>query len=407
MSISTIDSTDMPETASTLRVEKVMGSHLFKISGYSLQTYNRKGKHLESATFSVGGYDWSILYYPKGKTGTEDDDTSIFIYLKSEAKRVEAQCSFEFLNQDKKMLSKKETTSVYTFTSEEADKQVNGFPKFLKRSAFESVLTDDCLLIRCTVTVFKAFPVKVETVFPLIVPPPIDLQQLSHLLEEAYGADVTFEVNGQIFNAHKCILAMRSEVFRAQLFGPLKEKSGTIIKIEDMDAPVFKCLLHFIYFETIPEFEEINGSEKKHNLAQHLLVAADRYDLDRLKILCENILYDSIDRSNVVALLFLAERHNCVQLKAACLKLLGSPEILAEVVAKEQFQSFVQNSVLNIKPADEAVKLPIQRFKWLDQLINWRRERAQGSAIGRQFTKLVRPSGGPRRYLTQCFKVTT
>ncbi|KAJ3687075.1 hypothetical protein LUZ61_016239 [Rhynchospora tenuis] len=151
----------------------------------------------------------------------------------------------------------------------------------------------DCIVIRCIVTVFKDFPVEVESIFPLHVPPS-DTEELSHLLEAGYGADVTFEVNGVTFNAHKCILAIRSRVFRAQFFGPLKEKSDTIIKIEDMDAQVFKSLLHFIYSQTIPEFEEINGSEKKHNMAQHLLVAADKYDLERLKIICQNILYSSI-----------------------------------------------------------------------------------------------------------------
>ncbi|KAJ1691722.1 hypothetical protein LUZ63_015877 [Rhynchospora breviuscula] len=337
MLLSTDDSLDTPETVSTLRVEKVKGSHLFKIMGYSLQRNIERGKFLESATFSVAGYDWSITYYPNGNLKALDDYTSLFIYLKTEAQLVKAQPSFTFLDQDGNPLSEKRTTDVFNFSSVEKRTSDYGFLSFVKRSTFESVLKDDCLLIRCTVTVFKDFPVEVEPAFPLRVPPP-DVHQLSLLLEAGYGADVIFEVNGVTFNAHKCILALKSQVFRAQFFGPLKEKSDTIIKIEDMDAQVFKSLLHFIYSQTIPEFEEINGSEKKHNMAQHLLVAADRYDLERLKIICQNILYNSIDRSNVVGLLSLAEMHNCIHLKTACLKFLACPEILGDLVATKELK---------------------------------------------------------------------
>ncbi|KAJ4789683.1 BTB/POZ and MATH domain-containing protein 2 [Rhynchospora pubera] len=238
------------------------------------------------------------------------------------------------LNQNRNPLLERHTTRVNTFSAYNQN-DIYGYPNFVKRSIFESVLEDDCLMVCCTVSVVKDFPVELD--FPLLVPPPLALQQLSHLLETGYGADVTFQVKGETFNAHKCILAMRSQVFQAQFFGQLKEKSGTVINIEDMEAHVFKSLLHFIYSETIPEFQEINESEKIH-LAQHLLVAADRYDLNRLKVICENILYGTIDKSNVVALFSFADMHNCVHLKRACLKSLASPEILEEVVATKKLK---------------------------------------------------------------------
>ncbi|KAJ3687077.1 hypothetical protein LUZ61_016241 [Rhynchospora tenuis] len=381
MSVYIDGSLNNPKTASTRRVEKVEGSHKFNIMGYSVEKYSEKGTFHESATFSVGGYGWSIQYYPNGETKTEDGFTSIFISLKSETEvteHVKAQPSFVILNQNGKQLSEKRTTPVYTFTS---GKKSNcyGYATFLRKLAFEAGIEDDCLVISCSVTVFKVFPVEPD--FPLVVPPPIGIKQLNHLLEAGYGADVTFEVNGQTFNAHMCILAMRSKVFRAQFFGPLKEKSGTIIKIEDMEAPVFKSLLDFIYSETIPEFEETDESEKKHNLAQHLLVAADRYDLERLKIMCENILYGNINKSNVISFLLLAERNNCIHLKEACLKLLASSQILGKVVEAGQFQS--SSSVLYTVPEVEPVKLPIQQFNWLDWFNRWKSQRLQ-NAEGQQ-----------------------
>jgi speckle-type POZ protein len=54
---------------------------------------------------------------------------------------------------------------------------------------------------------------------------------------------VAFEVDGEIFATHKLVLAARSPVFRAQLFGPMKDQNSRSIKVEDMMAPVFKVSL--------------------------------------------------------------------------------------------------------------------------------------------------------------------
>lgn len=57
--------------------------------------------------------------------------------------------------------------------------------------------------------------------------PPSDMgKQFGQLLESKKGTDVNFEVDGEIFAAHKLVLAARSPVFRAQLFGPMKEKDS-------------------------------------------------------------------------------------------------------------------------------------------------------------------------------------
>ncbi|KAB8112806.1 hypothetical protein EE612_051541, partial [Oryza sativa] len=48
--------------------------------------------------------------------------------------------------------------------------------------------------------------------------------------------------------AHRCVLAARSPVFRAELFGPMKESAATaVITVDDMEAEVFRALLAFIY----------------------------------------------------------------------------------------------------------------------------------------------------------------
>jgi speckle-type POZ protein len=38
---------------------------------------------------------------------------------------------------------------------------------------------------------------------------------------------VTFVVGGEMFSAHRCVLAARSSVFKAQLFGQMEEDSNS------------------------------------------------------------------------------------------------------------------------------------------------------------------------------------
>ena len=79
-------------------------------------------------------------------------------------------------------------------------------------------------------------------------------------------------------------------------------------------------------------------------MAQHLLEAADRYDLQRLKLICEGRLCQHIDVSTVATTLALAEQHCCQGLKEACFAFLKSPKTLAEAMATDGFQHLAKNS---------------------------------------------------------------
>ena len=89
----------------------------------------------------------------------------------------------------------------------------------------------------------------------------------------------------------------------AELFGPMKE--GIAIQIQDMEPNVFKALLSFVYTDLMPEMEVEGEAEEGEGRAdevmwlQHLLAAADRYDLQRLKSMCEERLWGHIDMSSV------------------------------------------------------------------------------------------------------------
>jgi speckle-type POZ protein len=56
------------------------------------------------------------------------------------------------------------------------------------------------------------------------------------------------------------------------------------------------------------------------SIAPDLLVAANRYGIERLKVMCERRLCQSLNVETVSFTLDLAERYNCQQLKECCLE---------------------------------------------------------------------------------------
>uniref|UniRef100_A0A8L8KA68 BTB domain-containing protein n=1 Tax=Heligmosomoides polygyrus TaxID=6339 RepID=A0A8L8KA68_HELPZ len=60
-------------------------------------------------------------------------------------------------------------------------------------------------------------------------------------------SDVTFVVEGERFHAHKMILSIRCEYFKAMLYGGLKESSEAEIELKGADAVAFRAVLQYIY----------------------------------------------------------------------------------------------------------------------------------------------------------------
>ncbi|CAL4906583.1 unnamed protein product [Urochloa decumbens] len=199
------------------------------------------------------------------------------------------------------------------------------------------------LMVECSITVFRER--RPEEAIP--VPAPDLHRHLGELFRREAGADVTFAVSsGESFAAHKGVLAVRSPVFMAKFFGQMREKKddAQVVEILDMDAAVLKAMLGFIYTDEVPELEE--KAEDEMTLAQHLLVAADRYGLDRLKVMCERRLALGLEVGMVASTLALAERHNCPRLKAKCIEFIagGSLENLEAVLGTEGCKDLVASS---------------------------------------------------------------
>ncbi|KAG5607504.1 hypothetical protein H5410_028996 [Solanum commersonii] len=325
--------------------ETVNGSHHFTIRGYSLAKGMGPGKYISSDIFTVGGYDWAIYFYPDGKN-IEDSSmyVSVFIALASEGTDVRALFELTMLDQSGKVKHKVHShfdraleSGPYTLKYRGS---MWGYKRFFRRASLETsdYLKDDCLSMHCTVGVVRT-RVEGPKNYSVTIPPSDMGQSLKYLLDAELGCDIVFRVGEEAFKGHKLILAARSPVFRAQFFGLIGNPKTDELEIEDIEPSVFKAMLQYIYSDELPDLIEITGSTSTCTstiVMQHLLAAADRFGLDRLKELCEAKLCEEVNVDTVATTLSLAEQHRCPQLKAICLKFAATN--LGVVMQKDGFK---------------------------------------------------------------------
>ena len=111
------------------------------------------------------------------------------------------------------------------------------------------------------------------------------------------------------------------------------------IRIDDMEEEVFRAMLTFVYTDDLPEIKQ----QDEAAMAQHLLVAADRYNLERMKLICEHNLSKHIDTDSVANILVLAEQHSCHMLKEACLEFLRLSRSLKAVMETDGFGHLISS----------------------------------------------------------------
>ncbi|XP_048526956.1 BTB/POZ and MATH domain-containing protein 2-like [Triticum urartu] len=324
-------------------------SCILKVDGYSrARTLLKNDEYLTSPPFSVGGHNWAVTYYPNGSELCPDY-ISIFLHLRSaHAEGVKANFTFSLLDENGEPVpSYTRNHGTHTFSRKAPNWGNHNLMKKAKLERSEH-LKDDCLTIRCDVTIMTEILGEEETRAS-----PDDLHRhLGDLLESKDAADLTFQVGGEEFPAHRCVLVARSSVFKAELLGAMEESSSSAIKIYDMDPDVFKALLHFIYTNKVSPVIDVA-------MASHLLVAADRYNIGSLKQICEEKLCCHIDSNMVATSLAIAEQHGFHRLKEACLQFLASPSNLEAMMSSNGYEhlksscpSVLKEIIARILPAE-------------------------------------------------------
>ncbi|KAK1685523.1 hypothetical protein QYE76_046371 [Lolium multiflorum] len=305
-----------PEITSRCIMEHVAATFDYKVSNYLELKGMGVGKLVTSPVFRVGGYDWEIMFYPDGSNKDHHPD--------------EASCYLRYLGQAQEQV-RSYSLDDFVFNPSPGSNTWGCIP-FADRSELKSMsrVGDGCFTIRCVLTVRKESP-------PLELP-----VHLERMLGDGRGADVTFSVGGEEFCAHRSLLAARSPIFAAQLFGPMAEKDMRHVEVMDMEPTIFEMMLHYIYTDSMPPRSDDDGGGYNAPVMQHLLVAADRYAIDRLKHMCEEELCKRMDAETVTNTLALADQHQCERLKKACVAFMASAKVMTAVVETQGFKKHLK-----------------------------------------------------------------
>uniref|UniRef100_A0A915ARD4 Speckle-type POZ protein n=3 Tax=Ascarididae TaxID=6250 RepID=A0A915ARD4_PARUN len=187
-----------------------------------------------------------------------------------------------------------------------------GFKKFIRRDFLldeaNGLLPEDRLSIFCEVSVV-AETVNVtgqSNLMQFRVPPCRLPDDMANLFEKHNFSDCLLVTGTKEFHVHKAILATRSPVFAACFEHKMSEAQSDRVIIDDVEPEVMKEMLRFMYTDQAPNLDR---------MADTLLAAADKYQLDRLKVMCEQALCLNLTNDNACETLILADLHSAEQLK--------------------------------------------------------------------------------------------
>ncbi|XP_012283581.1 speckle-type POZ protein B-like [Orussus abietinus] len=173
---------------------------------------------------------------------------------------------------------------------------------------------------------------------------PAPIQHVStvskYLWESQKLSDVILIVSEKKFHAHKAILAASSLVFQRMFDSEMREGIQNTVEITEVEHTLVDLMLQFLYLGPI---------ENVQKNAYQLVYLADKYDIEPMKEMCQNVLYRDLIVENCVNTLILADTHNLQLLKSSTIcyiaknieliinrseyeKLMGYPILLSEIL---------------------------------------------------------------------------
>jgi len=324
--------------------------------GRKMEVY-KNGECLTSDTFKVEveGVEtaWKLECFPNGKQKIGEDTAgavSVFLYP-ANGSAINRQFSFAigFVNEECSRVMKGKGDHCFR------DNQNGwGWLKLVThqtlRFANDKLLPNDCLNILCVMK-FRGSEVTTSgTSRPTStfvragqeagpgevtedVPEENENQGLLDLLNTGELADVDVVCSGRVFACHKAILGAKSPFFKAAFVHNMKEKATGKINIDGIDSDTVQDMLSYIYGGKIDNIEEKSAK---------LLAAADQYDLKHLKKKCEELLCKSLNISNCLEYLILADLHSTDILKPLVIKFVveNSREVVTQENWKEKLMTF-------------------------------------------------------------------
>ncbi|KAG2332361.1 hypothetical protein Bca52824_003541 [Brassica carinata] len=165
---------------------------------------------------------------------------------------------------------------------------------------------------------------------------------LKKLFKEQWEADVLLKAGksakGETISAHKLVLASRSMVLKKMMESDALKSSSKLetVTFSEMKHEELEALVKFMY--------SIDGSIPPHSLKKHvrsLYLAADKYEIPHLRDICRNQLILSLNASNALNILELAQTPFDKDLNDAAFTIIKNN--ISTIASSPEFKLFVVN----------------------------------------------------------------
>lgn len=320
----------------SLRKTKVLGNFLWTIETWETAAKIDKQDAITSSIFTISKYDLEFKWQLRLQLHnylSQDIEISLVSYNKE---TVQASFKVFFINDNNERSHPMEAED-FLFTRKNFFKSVKPSDESIVKLLIKDELKILCeLTISVTSTVIQgpvveiASPVDSECSIKRVK----ELDDFEKLINNKQFSDVVFKVGRRQVYSHKVILAAKSPVFTEMFTDDttkVENKQNDVIKV-DLKYNTLLEMLRFIYTAKVDAIE---------NVAEELLIAADRYSIQSLKNECEFFLSTNITLDNVFACLNLAIQCNASFLKTNILKFISSNK--KQVLQKPEFKSLAKN----------------------------------------------------------------
>ncbi|RYH28892.1 BTB/POZ domain-containing protein [archaeon] len=268
---------------------------------------------------------WSVRIYPGGIDEESKGFLSCYIVYES---RGTARCSYKITMVNQMNWKNRSVTSDsvkdFAHTHDPRYCAFWGESKFISHADLKLTsnghCVEDTIVIRVDLTIYGPIEQSIVScsTHKLLRPSdyinPHSLQaDLASLLFHKPTADLTITCgDGEHIPAHKFMLCLRSDVFRAMFEHNMLESATNTINITDFDSVVVTEMVRYIYTDT-SRLEDMQG------YCDQLLAIACKYGIKGLMNVLENHMITTLNIENIVATLRMADMCNAEHLKSKAL----------------------------------------------------------------------------------------
>lgn len=287
------------------------------IGNFSLRQEENGIKIRSPVLTSDNGLTWALDLYPKGHTVSEKGYVSIYLHFCSSSNLAicpEVKFEFTILNALQNVVyfnsTYKKNSLYYKFKSQG---EGHGWPQFVKTDELFGFLKDDVLTICCKFAIIGGTRIDTsgwsnnasrEHILP--VPECTLSNDIGSSFKDQNSGDTIIQVDDKEFRVYKGILQARSPVFAAMFQHEMKELTKNRVIITDFEPGVVEEMLIYIYTGKAPNLQA---------MANDLLSIADKYNLERLKMMSADVLSRKLTSENAIDTLILAELYKVNELK--------------------------------------------------------------------------------------------